>query len=66
MEFIELLLIPVAAALEWWTQLWSVDSTIMQIFLGIIFVRLLFRFILEPLLKGDAGSDRADQHPKRT
>ena len=66
MDFLDLFLIPLAAVLEWWTMFWSRDNLFLNVFLAIIFVRLLFRFILDPLMKGDAGSDRADQHPKRT
>lgn len=65
MGFLDLFLIPLAAALEWWTMLWSYNYLFLNIFLGIIFVRLLFRFILDPIFKGDAGSDRADQHPRK-
>ena len=66
MDFLDLFLIPLAAVLEWWTMFWSRDNLFLNVFLAIIFVRLLFRFILDPLMKGDAGSDRADQYPKRT
>ena len=65
MEYLDLFLVPLAAALDWWTMFWSANGLFLQILLGVIFVRLLFRFILEPLMKGDAGSDRADQHPRR-
>lgn len=65
MGLLDLFLIPLAAALEWWTMFWSYDYLFLNLFLAIIFVRLLFRFILDPLMKGDAGSDRADQHPRR-
>lgn len=65
MEYIEIFLSPFAAALEWWTMLWSRDQIFLNVFLTIIFVRLLFRFILDPLMKGDAGSDRADEHPRK-
>lgn len=65
MDFLDLFLIPLAAVLEWWTMFWSRDNLFLNVFLAIIFVRLLFRFILDPLMKGDAGSDRADQHPRK-
>lgn len=65
MEFFEVLLIPLVAALDWWMKFWSADNFLMQLFLGLIFVNLLYRFILAPLLRGDSGSDRADEHPKK-
>ena len=65
MDIFEIIMIPLAAALEWWTQFWSRDQILLNVFLSLIFVRLLFVFILDPLMKGDAGSDRADQHPRR-
>lgn len=65
MSFLDLFLVPIAAVLEWWTMFWSRDSLFLNIFLSVIFVRLLFLFILDPLMKGDSGSDRADEHPKR-
>lgn len=65
MEYLDLLLIPFAAILDWWTMFWSRDQLLLNVFLGLIFVRLLFVFILDPILKGDAGSDRADQHPRK-
>lgn len=66
MNLIDLFLVPLSAVLEWWTMFWSRDDFFLNLFLAVIFVRLLFWFILDPLMKGDAGSDRADQHPKRT
>lgn len=65
MDIFEMIMIPLSAGLEWWTQFWSREQIFLNVFLSLIFVRLLFVFILDPLMKGDAGSDRADQHPKR-
>ena len=66
MNFLDLFLLPIAAALDWWTMLWSRDDFFLSVLLGVIYIRLLFHFIINPLLKADKGSDRADKHPRRT
>lgn len=65
MEFLDLFLVPISNILEWWTMLWSRDPFILNLFLAVIFANLCFKFLIDPLIRGDAGSDRADQHPRK-
>lgn len=65
MDFLDLFLVPIAAVLEWWTMFWERDPLFLSVFIAVLFVNLLFRFIIDPIMKGDAGSDRADQHPRK-